>query len=298
MRFGTIDRVGGSRLGHVVAACLALVAVLVLRSATARADNVSSLVDQLAHGDDYKTRLSAAIALSKYSDPRAVQAFIDALGNDDDKNVRGAAAIGLSKVVNSQTSKKLLKAAIDALQNAKDNDSSSFVQGQAAKALETLQGLGGGGGGGPTAGIYVNIGNMSAKTDEAEKMRNLMRSTTLRVFGKVAAGMSTTWAGGAVPTRKQLDAKGVTGFGVDGTLTDLTAKEKSGQEIVSCKVSMYITTFPENSAFGFLNGGASVQATTDPSDVEGAKSDCVTAVVEDLVQHKIVPTIQTRSGKP
>jgi hypothetical protein len=300
MRFGTIDRVGGSRLGHAVAACLALVAVLVLRSGTARADNVSTLVDQLAHGDDYKARLSAAIALSKYSDPRAVQAFIDALGNDDDKNVRGAAAIGLSKVVNSQTPKKLVKAAVDALQNAKDNDSSSFVQGQAAKALATLQSLqgGGGGGGGNAAGIYVNVGAMSAKTDEAEKMRNLMRSTTLQVFSKVAASMSTSWAGGAVPTRKQLDAKGVTGYAVDGTLTDLTAKEKSGQEIVSCKVSMYITTFPENSAFGFASGGASVQATTDASDVEGAKSDCVSAVVEDLVQHKIVPTIQTRSGKP
>ena len=294
MRFGTIDRVGGSRLGHVAAACLAFVAVLVLRSGTARADNVSTLVDQLAHGADYKARLSAAIALSKYSDPRAVQAFIDALG-DDDKNVRGAAAIGLSKVVNSQTPKKLVNAAIEALQNAKDNDSSSFVQGQAAKALATLQSLGGGGG--SAAGIYVNVGDMSAKTDEAEKMRNLMRSTTLRVFSKVATSMSTSWAGGAVPTRKQLDAKGVTGYAVDGTLTELSAKEKSGQEIVSCKVSMYITTFPEKSAFGFASGGASVTATTDPSDVEGAKSDCVSAVVEDLVQHKIVPTIQTRSGK-
>jgi hypothetical protein len=297
MRFGTIVPVGGSRLGHVGAACLALVAVLVLRSTPARADSVSTLVDQLAHGSDYKTRLSAAIALSKYSDPRAVQAFIDALGDDDDKNVRGAAAIGLSKVVNSKTPQKLIKAAIDGLQNAKDNDSSTFVQGQAAKALATLQALGGGGGG-PTSGIYVNVGNMAAKTDEAEKMRNLMRSTTLRVFSKVATSMSTSWAGGSSPTRKQLDSKGVTGFGVDGTLTELSAREKSGQEIVSCKVSMYITTFPEKSVFGFLNGGASVQATTDPSDVEGAKGDCVNAVVEDLVEHKIIPTIQTRSGKP
>ena len=296
MRFGTIDRVGDSRLGRLVLACLALVAVLVIRAAPAHADNVDTLIGQLKNGDDYKTRLSAAIALSKLSDQRAVGPFIDAL-SDDDKNVRGAAAIGLSKVVNSQTKPKLIKQAIDALQNVKDNDPSSFVQKQAEKALDTLNGLGGGGGN-TNAGIYVNIGDMSAKSADAEKMRNLMRSTTLKMFGKVATNMTTTWAGGAIPTKKQLDAKGVAGFHVDGTLTNLDEKVKSGQTIVTCKVSMYIATFPEKSVFGFLNGGASVQASTDPADVAAAHGDCVSAVVEDLVQHKIVPTIQTRSGKP
>ncbi|HTJ46358.1 MAG TPA: HEAT repeat domain-containing protein [Kofleriaceae bacterium] len=288
---------GVSRLGRLGAACLALVAVLVIRAAPAFADNVDTLINQLANGSDYKTRLSAAIALSKLSDQRAVQAFINALG-DDDKNVRGAAAIGLSKVVNSQTKPAMVKKAIAALEDTAANDSSSFVQKQAQKALDTLKELGGGGGGNANAGIYVNIGDMSAKTTDAEKMRNLMRSTTLKMFGKVATNMTTSWAGGAVPTKKQLDAKGVAGFHVDGTLTDMTEKVKGDSTIVSCKVSMYIATFPEKSVFGFLNGGASVQASTDPSDVALAHGDCVTAVVEDLVQHKIVPTIQTRSGKP
>jgi hypothetical protein len=296
MRFGTIVRVGDLRLGHVGAACLALVAVLVIRAAPARADNVDTLIGQLANGSDYKVRLSAAIALAKVGDQRAVRPFINALG-DDDKNVRGAAAIGLSKVVNSQTKKRDREDAIKALSDVKDNDPSSFVQKQAEKALDILNQLGGGGGN-ANAGIYVNIGDMSAKTSDAEKMRSLMRSTTLKMFGKVATNMTTSWAGGNVPTKKQLDAKGVAGFHVDGTLTDLSTKEKSGSTIVSCKVSMYIATFPEKSVFGFLNGGASVQASTDPSDVDAAKGDCVTAVVEDLVQHKIVPTIQTRSGKP
>jgi hypothetical protein len=298
MRFGTIVRVGAIRLGPVGAACLALVAVLVIRAAPARADSVDTLIGELASGSDYKVRLSAAISLAKIGDQRAVQPFIDALG-DDDKNVRGAAAIGLSKVVNSQTKPKLRDKAIAALQKAKDEDTSSFVQKQAAKALDTLANLTGGGGGGGNAGIYVNVGDMSAKTSDAEKMRNLMRSTTLKMFGKVAKdSMTTSWAGGAIPTKKMLDAKGTAGFHVDGTLTDLTEKVKSGSTIVSCKVSMYIATFPEKSVFGFLNGGASVQASMDPADVAAAHGDCVSAVVEDLVEHKIVPTIQTRSGKP
>jgi len=298
MRFGTIVRVGDLRLGRIGAACLALVAVLVLRTAPARADNVDTLIGQLASGSDYKVRLSAAISLGKLSDQRAVQAFIDALG-DDDKNVRGAAAIGLSKVVTSKTKPALIKKAIAALTDTSKSDASSFVQKQAEKALEVLNALGGGGGGSDVnAAIYVNIGAMSAKTPDAEKMRDLMRSTTIKVFGKTAKSMATSWAGGSVPTKKQLDAKGTAAFHVDGTLTDLTEKEKGGSTIVSCKVSMYIASFPDKSVFGFLNGGASVQASTDPADVEAAKGDCVTAVVEDLVQHKIVPTIQIKSGKP
>jgi len=201
--------------------------------------------------------------------------------------------------VTSKTKPALIKKAIAALTDTSKSDASSFVQKQAEKALEVLNALGGGGGGSDVnAAIYVNIGAMSAKTPDAEKMRDLMRSTTIKVFGKTAKSMATSWAGGSVPTKKQLDAKGTAAFHVDGTLTDLTEKEKGGSTIVSCKVSMYIASFPDKSVFGFLNGGASVQASTDPADVEAAKGDCVTAVVEDLVQHKIVPTIQIKSGKP
>jgi HEAT repeats len=306
MRFGTIGSVGANRLARdtrlrrLVVACLALVAVLAVRAASARADNVDTLINQLANGSDYKTRLSAAISLAKLNDQRSVQAFIDALA-DDDKNVRGAAAIGLSKVVTSQTKPALIKKAIKALETASTDDASTFVQKQAQKALETLRGLSGGGEAGTAnanASVYVNIGDMSAKTADAEKMRNLMRSTTLKTFGKIAKTMTTTWPGGGVPTKKQLDAKGVGGYHVDGTLLELTEKVKGDSTIVSCKVSMYIAAFPEKSVFGFLNGGASVQASTEPSDVALAHGDCVTAVVEDLVQHKIVPTIQTRAGTP
>ena len=84
---------------------------------------------------------------------------------------------------------------------------------------------------------------------------------------------------------------------VDGTLTDVGVKEKGNSAVISCKISMLIATYPEKSMFGFLNGGASVQASSSPDDVELAKQDCVVAVVEDLVTKKIIPTIQTRSGQ-
>jgi hypothetical protein len=60
---------------------------------------------------------------------------------------------------------------------------------------------------------------------------------------------------------------------------------------------MLIASFPDKSMFGFLNGGATVQASADPSDVAEAKNDCVDAVVEDLVTKKVVPTIKTKAGQ-
>jgi len=279
------------RVGVVLVAVLALVAV---RPRVARADNVGSLIDQLVNGSDYKVRLSAALNLAKIGDSRAVPGFIAAL-KDSDKTVRGAAAVGLSKVVSGTTRVSLRKAAIEALERASKRDSSSFVRKQAIKALATLRNLGSEA---PAAAgaIYVNIGAMSAKTESAKKMRDLMRQTTIKTFARAAKDMSTNWPGG-VPNKRQLAARHAAGYHVDGTLTELSVTPRGGATIVGCKVSMYIATFPEKSVFGFLNGGANVQASNDPRDVEGAKGDCVTAVVEDLVARKIVPTIHTRSGK-
>jgi hypothetical protein len=48
--------------------------------------------------------------------------------------------------------------------------------------------------------------------------------------------------------------------------------------------------------FGFLNGGASVTASSDPSDIKLAGEDCLAAVVEDLVAKKIIPTIKIKAG--
>lgn len=283
-----------SRLATSVALVLAL---LVIRATPAWADNVTELAKQLENGSDYKVRLSAALSLSKLGDQRAVPAFIAAL-DDSDKTVRGAAAVGLSKLINAKTKEKLRKQAVDALTRVASSDASSFVQKQAQKALETIQGLTGGASAGTVAPFYVNVGDMAVKVTGADKLKALMKSTVEKTVKKTDKSMSTTWAGGAAPTQKQLDAAKVAGFFVDGTLNDLTVKTKGSSSIVSCKLSMLVATYPRKSIFGVLEGSASVQGSDDPKDIEFAKGDCIAAVVEDLVARKIVPAIQTRSGTP
>jgi len=99
-----------------------------------------------------------------------------------------------------------------------------------------------------------------------------------------------------VPTRKDLDKKGIAGFYVDGTLNEVKVEKSGNSAKVSCKVNMLLASFPEKAVFGFLNGGAAVQASSSAGDIALAQQDCVAAVVESLIAKQIVPTIKTKVG--
>lgn len=282
-------------MGLVLAA---LVAVL-LQAAPARADNVDVLIGQLDSDSD-KVRLAAALNLAKLGDPRAIEPLIRRLKGDGEKNVRGAAAKGLGTLVTGRVQAKLRDAATKALQDAMANDASDFVKAQAERALDAI------GAGAvatpvkPGGGVYVNIGPMSSKTGspDDDKLRTMMNKTAARTLGRVASNMPTTWPGGGVPTAAALSQKNVQGFFIDGTLNELKVQKDGGSATVSCKVNMLIADFPGKSIFGFLNGGAKVQASASDRDIALAREDCVQAVVEDLIAKKIVPTIKSKAGIP
>lgn len=291
-------------LGFIQLVVVAL--LLVLRISPARADNVDELIKQL-EADSDKVRLSAALNLTKLGDAKAILPLAKALGNDSDKNVRGAAAVGLAKLINSNTKPAVKNLAINSLKKAAGNDESSFVKAQAEKALAALgQDTGSGGndngatssgGGGP---IYVNIGPMSAKTGNAAqdpKLRALMVKVATSTMNKTATSMATTFPGGAAnPTKTQLSAKGYQGFYVDGTLNEVKVTTSGSTATVSCKISMLLASYPDKSVFGFLNGGAKVQGSASQRDIDLASEDCVSAVVEDLIAKKIIPTINIKAG--
>jgi HEAT repeat protein len=276
-----------------------IVAIIVIAARPAAADNVDVLVQQLNNDDSDKVRLSAALSLTKVGDPRAILPMAKALLGDSDKNVRSACAVGLAKLVTASTSPSLKNIAVANLKKAAAEDDSEFVKAQATRSLAQL------GGGGSTVtpphpgggSIYVNIGPMSSKTNASDdsKLRDLMKRTASRTMGKVASEMAITWPGGD-PKRGDLDRKGVAGFYVDGTLNELSAKVAGSASTVSCKISMLLASYPEKSVFGFLSGGASVQASAKESDIALARQDCVSAVVEDLIAKKIVPTIKTKAS--
>ena len=136
---------------------------------------------------------------------------------------------------------------------------------------------------------------MSSKTKSGNntKLRSLMVKTAEKTFAWAARSMQLTWPGGA-PSQKELAAKQVAGFYVDGTLNTLDIKTSGSGATISCKVSMLLADYPNKSVFGFLNGGASVTASSSASDQALASEDCVMAVIENLIANKIVPTIKAK----
>ncbi len=300
-----IRSTAGSRYFATVAriAVIAAVLLIVLRAVPARADAVASLIGQLEDSSD-KVRLAAALNLSKLGDAKAILPLAKTVQNDSSEKVRGAAAVGLGKLVTATTSKSVRGLAIKALEKAAASDPTAFVKDQAARSLKAL------GAGGTTndttptpsgGAIYVNIGPMSSKTGNAEqdpKLRQLMVKTATSTMGKSAKSMATTFPGGGTPTKNQLTAKGFQGFYVDGTLNELKVSTSGSTATISCKVSMLLASFPDKSVFGFLNGGAKVQGSTSERDIALAGEDCVSAVIEDLIAKKIVPTICTKATCP
>jgi hypothetical protein len=285
-------------------AAITAVLLILLRTQLAHADAVDSLIDQLDDSSD-KIRLSAALNLTKLGDQKAILPLAKTLSNDSDKNVRSAAAVGLGKLVGPTTKANVKKLAMSALTKAAASDSSAFVQAQAQKALTTLgasetpkEPVNNGGGGG---GIYVNIGPMSSKTGDPTmdpKMRTMMVKIASKTMGRAASHMATTWAGGSAPTKQQLSSKNVDGFYVDGTLNEVKVTTSGSTSTISCKVSMLLASYPDKSVFGFLNGGAKVQGSASPKDIALGAEDCVSAVVEDLIAKKIIPTICTKATCP
>lgn len=298
-------------LGILYAASLRVAAItamlmIVMRPAPALADAADQLIKQL-ESDSSKIRLAAAVNLAKLGNAKAILPLAKSLGNDDDKDVRAAAAVGLGRLVDANTNKSIRGLAIKALQKASNYDEAEFVKQQAGKSLVAL-GVGKAGGGsdtGPSVGkggaIYVNIGPMSSKTGNATNdptFRALMVKVATSTLGRSAPKMATTWAGGKAPTRAQLTQKGFQGFYVDGTLNTLSVKTTGSSALVECKISMLLASFPDKSVFGFLNGGAKVQGSSSPRDIVLAGEDCISAVIEDLIAKKIVPTINSKAGAP
>jgi len=290
-------RVTSGSVRFVISRVVAVTLLLLVFAKLARADNVDQLIGQLDDDSD-KIRLSATLNLTKLGDQRAIPALAKRLTSDSSKNVRSAAAVGLGSLVNSRTRATDRDLAVKSLQKAAAGDESEFVKAQAERALKTI------GASAPSVptpsggGVYVNVGPMSSKTgtDDA-KFRDLMVKTATKTLGRVASSMATSWPGGT-PSKSALSSKNVQGFYVDGTLNELKVDKAGSSSKVSCKISMLLASFPEKSVFGFLSGGAAVQASASDRDIALAREDCVTAVVEDLIAKKIVPTIKVKAGSP
>ncbi len=289
-----------------IAIALAVVLSLAFSTGIAVADATDDLVKQTESSSD-KERLAATVSLTKGGDPRAILALTKRVNADieDSTTVRQAAASGLGQIVKSTTKSSYKKIATVALQKAVDLDPSDKVKKEAAKSLTAITGSAAGSAASSGAatnssgGIYVNVGPMSAPAGANQAtQKGWMTAKATKQLGKSASSWVTAWPGGKAPTKKELDAKKMAGFYIDGTLNTLTVTKAGADATVACKISMLLATYPDKNIVGNLSGGAKVVGGTKPKDIALSEQDCIEAVIEDMVKSKVVPTIKSKTGTP
>ncbi|MFH0903454.1 MAG: HEAT repeat domain-containing protein [Pseudomonadota bacterium] len=267
------------------------------RGDSATGKNVEELARQLRSDKDYKIRLSAALNLGRIGDRRAIPALTAALA-DEHKTVRGVAAAALGKIVDANVAPEEREKVLDVLSRMAKYDPDEFVRGQAKKSYESLRALRGvrRAGGGSNASVYVEIGAMADSTKKGgAPLLAEMRQAAQKTVASKSPTFVTQWPENRSPSKAELAKTGtVAAFYIDGSIVSIEVSHSGGAAEVSCKISLYVATYPEKSMFAFLKGGGQVQTMFSDKAIEEAKRDCIGAVVEDVVARQVVPAIQQR----
>lgn len=273
---------------------------IVLFGGVAHADNIDRLIRKLNTGNQ-NVRLSATLNLSKTKNARAIQPLINAL-RDRNKTVRGAAAAGLGKLASTKRASRYKSTVVKALTSMSKSDKHQFVRKQAKKSL-AVWGQGGRGSARGAAsgrsvkrgGVYVHIEALHDATDNNADIAMKTKRVMSKAMSKGAPEYGTAWPTGRTPGKKDIKKMGVQAYMVGGTINTLDVGGQGRQVDVSCKVSLYVATFPRKSMFGFLSGGAQVSTSNGTDAVEEAKSTCVEAVLGSLVKGKVIRAIQAKA---
>lgn len=242
----------------------------------ARADKIDDLTRALMQDPSYKVRVQAALVLGKLGDKRGVPALTIAL-HDENETVRGVAATSLGKLGD--------KSAAEALMQSATGDASEFVRGQARKALELV--ASGGGDGGELAMPAARAGakfylavDFSGAGKAGPQWSRAVREALVRELQKIPS--VTLSFGGGPPSHAALMSKRMQGFVVDGNIQRLQAGPGPGGQQIDCDLKAFVATYPDKSIKMMTQEGASLTAGSSPSEIDGAKRDCIGAAAEAL----------------
>jgi hypothetical protein len=295
---------------------IALVAAAILvggAAGRAHADNVSDSVHELSRrGVDYKVRLSAALALAKSKDPRAIIALADALTHDDDATIRRVAALALEKMIDSSTPADANGLAFSALDRAAQGDDDPKVRDTAAKTARVLAGFRrhggapvappsapGGGGGGRGPEIFVQIDTL---TDQSKKLTGDVGERVVRIVrrGVEHQGYATQWPGGQTPSQAELTSAHSHAFIVAATVKKIEFQKMSSQTQVACTVAMRISPWGgrdggerwEAAKAANATGSAKAMTGSGDRDIVNGIRDCLETITEDITARQVLPFLK------
>ena len=233
---------------------------------SARADRIDDLGRTAAIDPSWKVRLQAVVVLGKSHDDRAVLTLRGAL-RDQNETIRAMAAQALGEL-GATAALPSLTAAL--------RDPSQMVREKAQTALQRLQ---------PppvapaptTAVHHIEVATTSTRTNNTppelkDRMRELINSELRRTPGLT------------------LEGKPLSGFSIDGAITQLTRKTNEHYVEVSCEISYIVGRLPSKSMVMMTSAGATAQAaraTYKPAQERGMQVDALEGAVHGAHENLI-----------
>ena len=284
-------------------------AALCCAARVAHADTISDSVKELAQkSTGYKVRLSAALALSKSKDPRAIIGLADALEHDEDQTIRRVAALALEKMIDAGTPADANQLAFDALDHAAQSDEDSKVRETAVRTLKVLAGLRRTRKTGATPAASAPRGNrpevfvqIDAITDQSKRLVGDTGDRVIRIVkkGVERTGYATQWPGGP-PTSADLSSARSRAFIVASTVKKIEIQKQALQTTISCTVTMRISPWGgkdsgerwEANKAAAASGSAKATTGNNEREVNGGIRDCLEAVAEDVTNRQVIPFLK------
>jgi hypothetical protein len=274
----------------------AILAVSIAAPAPATADAIADRVDELEGGAGYKVRVAAALALSKSTDQRAVEALATAVRKDPDAAVRRVSALALKKVVTANTRKSTRALAIGALEHAAASDKDKKVRKAAARALAALETLLRAN----APAVFVRVTQSTDKTKKApdravSELDKVVRAEVVRASKDYAVD----WPDG-LPTGDELSQLGTRAFIVTATVAKLKIDKTGGRAEIACTIEIRVAPWAGTDGeerwvanqTGKATGNGKATTASHDKAVAGGVVDCVGAVGEQLTSDQIVPFIR------
>ena len=206
------------------------------------------LASDLAHGDDFRIRVSAALALGKSGDRGARGILETALESDPHPAVRAAAAAALGALGDP--------AAVDALRRAKQSDGEPAVRSSAKVALGKL---GGADAAHAKPKVLVKMGKMTNRTSvRGGDLASILGGAT-RERASHLAGVEVL--GDDVDPRVAATERRLPVLVIDGAIAKLSHASSGSSLMMSAKVEYVIKR--ESSLKASVSGAAQAEGTTD-----------------------------------
>lgn len=246
------------------------------------AQDRDQLLRDLVSGDDFRLRVTAALALGQMKNTSDVPALERALG-DPHPAVRAAAAAALGKI-GSTSSTGALKAAL-----AKETNTSAKSQiDSTLKKLSAPQ---------TKPKFVVQVGNVRNRSAVTQKeVTSLFRKTMVAQMSQVPGALvvGTEDAGNKEAKTRKLPL-----FAFDGSLTKLARSESGSDVEYSAKVEFVLRQMPDQALRGTVSGAAKASAAASSvktsKEISQLQSDAIEAAVRSAFKN--APTALEAAAK-